>query len=87
MGSSTFLGSSTHSRKSVWHISSPGMAILAQPLKYKTPINVIKIFLVKFYPPAICPIPIGISITVIVPSGSTIVSLITSKPSAFVITS
>ena len=38
------------------------------------------------YPPDICPIPIGISIVVTVPSGSTMVIIITSNPSALVVT-
>ena len=75
-------GSSIHSSKDVPQTLSPGMDTLAHPLMSKANNTAINPCF-NFYPPNV-PIPIGISISVIVPSASTIVSLIYSIPSTVI---
>ena len=72
MGNSTNLGSSIHSIKELLQTLSPGIDTLAHPLMSKAN-NTAKIPTFNFYPPKV-PIPIGISISVTVPSASTIVN-------------
>ena len=81
MGNSTNLGSSIHSNNDVLQTLSPD-AKWAHPLISKANITAINPFF-NFYPPNV-PIPIGISISVIVPSASTIVSFIYSMPSTVI---
>ena len=72
MGNSTNLGSSIHSNNDVLQTLSPGIEMLAHPLISKANNTAINPFF-NFYPPNV-PIPIGISISVTVPSASTIVN-------------